>query len=95
MTDKQSSKADQVAALRLARVEAKSSDGSGNTEFAVLHPSEQSGHAAMGKRDGVSSCPSETKRGRPRIGETRDKPWEALGMSMRTWYRRQAEKREG
>lgn len=35
------------------------------------------------------------KRGRPRIGETRDKPWETVGMSERTYYRRQAEKREG
>jgi hypothetical protein len=34
------------------------------------------------------------KRGRPRIGEQRDKPWINLGMSQRTWYRRQAEKRE-
>ena len=38
------------------------------------------------------------KVGRPRIGN-RDKtlaatkPWEALGMSERTWYRRQREKR--
>lgn len=32
------------------------------------------------------------RRGRPRIGEARDKPWEALGMSQRTWQRRQKEK---
>lgn len=31
------------------------------------------------------------KRGRPRLGETPAKPWEALGMSERTYYRRQAE----
>ena len=38
------------------------------------------------------------KRGRPRIedrGKTlaATRPWEALGMSERTWYRRQAERR--
>ena len=44
---------------------------------------------------GVAPSPSEPqrKRGRPRIGETRDKPWEVLGISSRTWYRRQAEQR--
>ena len=35
---------------------------------------------------------SSVKRGRPRIGETRDKPWIAAGMSERTWYRRKKEK---
>lgn len=34
----------------------------------------------------------QSKRGRPRIGEQRAKPWEAAGMSERTWYRRQKEK---
>ena len=34
------------------------------------------------------------KRGRPRIGEVREKPWlkEFPPMSRTTWYRRQAEK---
>ena len=31
------------------------------------------------------------KLGRPRIGESRDKPWETLGYSRRTWFRRQKE----
>jgi len=31
------------------------------------------------------------KLGRPRIGESRDKPWESLGFSRRTWFRRQKE----
>jgi hypothetical protein len=35
---------------------------------------------------------AKAKRGRPRIGETRDKPWIAAGMSERTWYRRKKEK---
>ncbi len=39
------------------------------------------------------------KKGRPRIEErhltlTAQKPWEALGMSRRTWERRQKEKHE-
>lgn len=38
---------------------------------------------------------TEAKRGRPRLGEERDKPWIAAGMSRRTYYRRKAEKREG
>lgn len=29
------------------------------------------------------------KRGRPKLGEIRDKPWEDAGMSRTTWYRRQ------
>lgn len=29
--------------------------------------------------------------GRPRLGEVRDKPWEALGISERTYYRRMKE----
>lgn len=34
------------------------------------------------------------KRGRPRIGaQIRQKPWVAAGMSRRTWYRRQTERR--
>lgn len=32
------------------------------------------------------------KKGRPRIGEKRDRPWEALGMSQSTWYRRRKER---
>lgn len=46
---------------------------------------------------GVASGPSEIKRGRPRIGEPRittTKPWIAMGMSERTYYRRQAEKKQ-
>src|ERR1019366_3925591 len=34
------------------------------------------------------------KRGRPRLGEKRAKPWIAAGMSKATYYRRQAEKKE-
>lgn len=44
-------------------------------------------HALTGNR-GTSK-----KRGRPKLGETRDKPWIAAGMSKATYYRRQAEER--
>lgn len=42
--------------------------------------------------------PSTAQRGRPRLedqGKTIEaqKPWEALGMSRRTWYRRKREAR--
>jgi hypothetical protein len=33
------------------------------------------------------------RRGRPRIGEERRRPWEGTGLSERTWYRRQREAR--
>lgn len=38
----------------------------------------------------------QVKRGRPRIGEERDKPWLVAKppMSRRTWYRRQKEQRK-
>jgi hypothetical protein len=32
------------------------------------------------------------KRGRPRLGEVREKPWLKAGMSERTWRRRQRER---
>lgn len=39
-------------------------------------------------------CYAKPKRGRPRIGDPPPaKPWLDLGMSERTWYRRQAEER--
>jgi|SRR5882672_3450793 len=47
---------------------------------------------------GVAPGPSEakSKRGRPRIGEVREKPWLTAEppMSERTWYRRQREQRK-
>jgi hypothetical protein len=46
------------------------------------------------------SAGQRTKIGGPRIEDRANtneatKPWEKLGMSRRTWYRRQAEKRKG
>lgn len=43
---------------------------------------------------GIKPGPPEIKRGRPRLGETRDKPWIAAKMSRATWYRRKAEARK-
>lgn len=45
------------------------------------------------KKNSISKI-QPTKRGRPRIGEVREKPWlkEFPPMSRATWYRRQAEK---
>jgi len=48
----------------------------------------------------MSQAEQRRKTGRPRIediGRTIEarKPWLKLGMSRRTWYRRQAEKRAG
>ena len=46
---------------------------------------------------GLAPGPREVKRGRPRLEDaartlTAKKPWQALGMSRATWYKRQAEK---
>lgn len=35
-----------------------------------------------------------SKRGRPRIGEQAVKPWVALGLTERTYYRRQKESKK-
>ena len=54
--------------------------------------------ALIGKSAGIAPGPRGTKVGRPRLENAAKtlkatKPWEKLGMSERTWYRRQAEKR--
>lgn len=46
----------------------------------------------------IKPSPSEAKKGRPRIEVAHKtlaatKPWAALGMSERTWFRRQAERK--
>ena len=51
-----------------------------------------------GPSAGVAPGPREAKRGRPRIEDAAKtlvatKPWEAIGLSERTWFRRQAENR--
>lgn len=98
--DKTPSKAEQVAALRLARVErSKSSDGGekkhprtdGSGKASAALPEGPTQITQIKRGAGVAPGPSGTKRGRPRIGETRDKPWVAAGMSRSTWYRRKAE----
>ncbi len=62
----------------------KSSDGSAVPGKPAKQPLMASRLAPPGPSDSI-------KRGRPRIGETRDKPWIAAGMSERTWYRRRKE----
>lgn len=52
----------------------------------------------VAKAAGAKASAAKVKRGRPRIGEEKKtiaarKPWIALKMSERTWWRRQSEKR--
>lgn len=87
-----------AASVRAVPREAKqSSRGGGESRPAV---SRQLGDERLSKNPrvaGVAPGPREAKRGRPRIGEERSKPWlEAKPpMSRSTWYRRQAEEKEG
>jgi hypothetical protein len=109
MTDKHQSKADQVSSLRIDRAttreKAKSSDGcvvastldmdeNGARKSNLIgfnsqtEPSNDKAGSA-----GVAPGPSEAKRGRPRIGEVRTKPWLECDppMSKSTYYRRKRE----
>jgi hypothetical protein len=59
----------------------------------------------LGRLDALPAHPIRTmkrapQKGRPRLEDRAKtiearKPWLKLGMSRRTWYRRQAEKRKG
>jgi hypothetical protein len=54
-------------------------------------------HRCIPKQAILSPVRHAVKKGRPRIGEEQvtleaEKPWLKLGLSRRTWYRRQAEK---
>lgn len=62
--------------------------GDGAALMSIAHP--------PGLIEKITTAIRSGKLGRPRIGEkpAKPKPWEALGMSERTYYRRQAEKRE-
>lgn len=98
------SKSEQLRALRELKFSRKSSDG-GVKESPARIPDYNgvkslalvTAHGLPGKSCSLSlvvPSPSETtplKRGRPFKPETKDKPWIALGMSRRTWYRRKAE----
>lgn len=108
MADKQS-KADALRAMREANYAAKSSDG-GSSDLGVIGKqiTEQlpcrDETREMGKNHSPSgvtatlAVPSEAKpkRGRPRLGEMRPKPWLTSDppMSARTWYRRQKQVKE-
>lgn len=84
---------------RVAPVRASASKDarSGSVNGAKGEPRRSVGERASG---GVATTPREIirRKGRPRI-EDKDKtieaaaPWIAMGMSRRSWYRRQAEKR--
>lgn len=103
------SKLDDLRALREAKLERRSSDGgveghAGHRERAA-EPMGPRMHKAVQLRPirtdtltepeaGIKPGPSETRRGRPRLGEIREQPWIAAGMSRRTWYRRKAEARK-
>ncbi|SRR6266478_3597830 len=103
MANKPISKAAQVRALREQRTE--SSGGGVESRPAArgsnaVQPLQRPGAGAYSSRTaGVAPGPSEAKpmkRGRPRIGEVREKPWLTAEppMSERTWYRRQREQRK-
>lgn len=90
------SKLDQLRALREGRTPSsqtqKTSEPSAGAP--VVRESSSSKSIPVGTKEPTVS--PATKRGRPRL-EVRDKthkatkPWEKLGMSERTWYRRQKE----
>jgi len=73
--------------VRIADPQDLSAEPSRNSVRTSLQKPEQS--------NAVAPAPI-SKRGRPRIGEKREKPWLTANppMSERTWRRRQAEKRE-
>lgn len=75
------SKLDQLRSLREAKA---IKVASASPQASVLAPVKW-----ISRKEAEAIFPA--KRGRPRIGETRDKPWLAAGMSRRTWYRRKAE----
>lgn len=104
---KSSPRADGLRSMREARLSAKSSGGgveghaSGRLgqEPPKARPPDPRPHdpLALGRgtqEAGIKPGPSEAKRGRPRIGEVRTKPWLAEKMSRSTWYRRKAEARK-
>src|ERR1700748_2646907 len=64
----------------------------GGWDLAVLHLHQQDVVVAMTKPKPKRPQIKKPGPGRPRLGETRDKPWIAAKMSRATWYRRQKEK---
>lgn len=86
MTDKVS-KADQIRALREANASAPSRPSRRKSEVPAKRPAPKPAAVA------APAAQAQRKRGRPLI-EDRDKtlaaqkPWQALGMSRSSWYRR-------
>lgn len=102
MTDKPQSKSDQVRALREARAERCTTSipkrkNQRQTEGSASASPEGSGRLRAGRTAQDRSQPKKPaavaiqKRGpgRPKIAGER--PWEAAGLSKRTYYRRKAE----
>ena len=88
------SKLDQLKALgeakRRASNVAKVGDGVALTS--IPHPPGLIEKIAGAIRSGkLKVSPPNSKKGRPRIGEERTKPWIAAKMSKSTWYRRKRE----
>jgi hypothetical protein len=64
----------------------------GKLGVSQMAPSTKAADTADGQVSSVKP-PPKPKRGRPRIGEKREQPWLALGMSRTTYWRRQQEKK--
>ena len=92
------SKLDQLRAMREAGTGRKASKPNQKKAPSVVRRDDTRKPESTGRDALAQSGATFTKIGRPRI-EDRDKtltarkPWEALGMSRATWYKRQAEKR--
>jgi hypothetical protein len=104
MADKQPSKADALRAMREANYDAGKKlglritslpikpgpPGDGVALTSMEHPPGLIDKIADAIRTGkLPATPTKLKRGRPTIVAPR--PWEAEGMSRRTWYRRKKE----
>jgi hypothetical protein len=78
------SKLDQLRALKAANI-ARNESRAKETEG----KSSKAGSSELGQEE-RSRLSDPIKRGRPKI--TGQRPWEAEGMSRRTWYRRRTKK---
>ena len=97
------SKLDQLRALREANAErskpnpfqdaARGRDPAPTSSAPVDHAPQNNAERLPSSDAAAAGAEAKRKTGRPRLGEVRDKPWEAAGMSRSTWYRRKAEER--
>lgn len=99
------SKGSSLPETKSARSSAGSEQRTSNSQVAGSNPAELANSRARRQAVKASGFDPDTARsnraapvkkpGRPRLGEQRDRPWEAAGMSRATWYRRRAEQKEG